>query len=513
MKQKTRRLPEVPVALIISATLALLFSFPASVLFTSRVYAQTAPAGEGLYRSSVYRRVIRQGSASLSCYLSYPQGGSLVLRGYGNNSYELGKLGEFIRSALSDTLIYVRDVRVCGYCSVDGNYSSNEQLARKRSLSFMQFILSQYPFLKQYDITPRWVGEDWDKLRSLVARSHISERNEILLIIDKIGVFSGREKLLMDLSGGAPYRMMQQLFFPLLRRVELTVEYDLQRIIEERYHRKLSEREFTRLLEEEREKARREEEDELLHARQQEDTLTQEPALTEQREADVPARERALSERYKALEEAARLQKESVKEPVKEAIKEPPVVKQTRFKPVLGLKTNLYALSGMTTQADRTTFMPNLEVEYFALGRWSLAASALYAYGDFGRNEFWGVCSYTLEPRFWFGVREMYRGFYTGVYARLGDFDIRRDVVENVTTDNRTGTYYEAGASLGCVLPLSRHWYLEAGVSGGYRGVKNKVYEVEQDKHYFVRDESESRLRLTDIRLSIAYRLGRKMTK
>ena len=97
MKQKTRRLPEVLVALIVAAAVALLFAFPASVLFTSRVYAQTAPAGEGLYRSSVYRRVIRQGSASLSCYLSYPQGGSLVLRGYGNNSYELGKLGEFIR--------------------------------------------------------------------------------------------------------------------------------------------------------------------------------------------------------------------------------------------------------------------------------------------------------------------------------------------------------------------------------------------------------------------------------
>jgi hypothetical protein len=513
MKQKTRRLPEVLVALIVAAAVALLFAFPASVLFTSRVYAQTAPAGEGLYRSSVYRRVIRQGSASLSCYLSYPQGGSLVLRGYGNNSYELGKLGEFIRSALSDTLIYVRGVRVCGYSSVDGSYSSNEQLARKRSLGFRQFILSEYPFLKQYDITPHWVGEDWDKLRSLVERSHIGERNEILLIIDKIGVFSGREKLLMDLSGGAPYLTMEQLFFPLLRRVELTVEYDLQRIMEERYHRKLSEEEFNRLLEEERQKARREEKDELLHARQQEDTLAQESALTEQREADSTLRERALNERYKALEEAGRSQKESVKEPAKETIKEPPVIKQTRFKPLWGFKTNLYALAGMTTEGKHTTLMPNLEVEYFAFGRWSVAVSALYSYRNFGQQEFWGVSSYTLEPRFRFGASERYRGFYTGVYARLGDFDIRRDVVENVTTDNRTGTYYEAGASLGYVLALSRHWYLEAGVSGGYRGVKNKVYEVEQGKHYFVRDESENRLRLTDIRLSIAYRLGRKMSK
>lgn len=501
MKQKTYRLLEVLVALIVAAAVALLFAFLVSVLSTSQVYAQTTPSGAELYRSSVYRRVIREGSMRLSCYLSYPQGGYRVSRGYGNNAYELGKLGEFIRNALSDTLIYVRSIQVCGYCSVDGNYASNEQLARKRALDFKQFILSQYPFLKQYPVPVRWVGEDWDKLRSLVAASGISERNEILLIMDRIGVFAGREKLLMDLSGGAPYRTMQELFFPLLRRVELTVEYDLQRIMEERYHRKLSEGEFTRLLQEEREKARTQELDEP--AGQQ--TLVPEPRGGEQRQADSTAGKRALNEQYQAIEETARRQKEPVKEPV--------AATKSCFKPAWGLKTNVYAFAGMTTEGKHTTLMPNLEVEYFAFHRWSVAACALYSYRDFGQQEFWGVSSYTLEPRFWFDGTETYRGVYTGVYARLGDYDIRRNAEQQVTADNNTGAYYEAGVSLGYVLPLSPHWQLEAGISGGYRGVQNKVYEVEQDKHYLLRKENKTGLRLTDIRLSIGYRLGRWITK
>ena len=45
----------------------------------------------------------------------------------------------------------------------------------------------------------------------------------------------------MALHGGVPYNfMLSEISFPLLRRVEILVEYDLHRIIEERYRRKLS---------------------------------------------------------------------------------------------------------------------------------------------------------------------------------------------------------------------------------------------------------------------------------
>ena len=56
----------------------------------------------------------------------------------------------------------------------------------------------------------------------------------------------------MDLQGGVPYNLMLAELFPLLRRVEIRVEYDLHRIIEERYRRKLTDAEFQEILARER---------------------------------------------------------------------------------------------------------------------------------------------------------------------------------------------------------------------------------------------------------------------
>ena len=48
----------------------------------------------------------------------------------------------------------------------------------------------------------------------------------MLDIIRTCGVFSGREKRLMDLDGGTPYRDMLHRYFPLLRRIEVKVIHE-----------------------------------------------------------------------------------------------------------------------------------------------------------------------------------------------------------------------------------------------------------------------------------------------
>lgn len=447
-------------------------------LFAGSGHTSIAPAYDDFSRDSVYFRAISQGSATLNCYLSYPQNGSEVLRSYGNNSYELGKLGEFIRHSLSDTSVYVRNIRLCGYSSIEGSYLSNEELAGKRSLLLRRFLLNEYPFLKRYEIITDSEGEDWKTLRSLLLNSDLDEKEDVIQIIDHIDIFEGREKQLIDLNKGRAYRNIERLFFPLLRRVEVVVEYDLQRTIEERYHRKLSESEFLILLEQEREKGR------LSEARLQKE-LEELKAL---RAADSVAHSRIVFNSFKQPDR-----------PIK------PRKKMFLF----GVKTNLYSLAGFTLEEGRTTFMPNLEIEVFPFPHWSLSASLLYAYRDFSQSEFWGVSAYTIEPRFWFGSNRKYHGLYMGLYGRAGDFDIRRDVQNGVTMNNRTGSYYESGITAGYALAITPRWILEAGIAGGYRHAGTKVYEVNQDKHYFIKNEAVNKLKLTEIRLNIGYRFGK----
>ena len=87
----------------------------------------------------------------------------------------------------------------------------------------------------------------------------MAHRDEVLYLIDHVGIFAGRERKLMDLDKGAPYKYMLKEFFPALRRVEITVNYDLHRIIEEKLHRKLTKEEFEAELAKERAEAEAEE--------------------------------------------------------------------------------------------------------------------------------------------------------------------------------------------------------------------------------------------------------------
>ena len=213
----------------------------------------TLPGPDTLYRDSTYLRVINEGSTRLNCYLSYPQGGWRVESTYGNNSSELARLARFIRTSLSDSLIYVREITLTGYCSIEGSYAHNERLARRRANGFRNYLDSVFGLSRRYPVRTSYVGEDWERLRSLAdSCASLPSRREVLEIIDNTGIFDGRERKLMALHGGVPYNFMLSELFPLLRRVEILVEYDLHRIIEERYRRKLSASELQEILSHER---------------------------------------------------------------------------------------------------------------------------------------------------------------------------------------------------------------------------------------------------------------------
>lgn len=181
--------------------------------------------------------------------------------------------------------------------------------------------------------------------------------------------------------------------------------------------------------------------------------------------------------------------------------------------PIVSVKTNLVSWAGITPDFERTTFMPNLSAEVFFPSRWSLQASATYAYWDFGKSDqFWGLSAYSLEPRYWpLGDEDSYNWLYIGPYGQCGDYDTRLiDEDANGTMNNRTGTYWQAGLSAGCYIPLTPHIGVEVGLRGGYRRAVVKNYEVEESetgRHYFFRSkERKNHLGVTGLNASISYR-------
>ena len=432
---------------------------------------------ETLLGDSAYRHAIRNGSDSLNCYLAYRQGSSRVEREFGNNSAELTFLDAFIRRAFADTLIYVQSVQLTGYCSIEGTYAANERLSLERVNGMKQYMDREYQLGARYPVALDYVAEDWETLRKLIEASTYSWREEVMAIIDRVGIFDGRESLLMKLDGGDPYREMQEELFPKLRRVEVKVEYDLRRIIEKRYQRKMSDTEFEKILALERSKA----------AWAENRLRALEDSLATDRERKVQALLEA--EQQRELEQQREQQNE-----IRAA-------RLRAFHPLFGIKTNLLGWAGITPKPERTTFMPNLATELFFANRWSAVLSGTYADFDFGRSEHWGVTAYRLEPRCWLRGHHHYAGFYVGVYGQLGDFNVQRKAC------NHTGTYFQGGLAVGYYLLLTHRWGIEAGVRGGYQKADVTPYEIHNGINYSLKEAADgNKFGLTGLTIDISYR-------
>ena len=168
---------------------------------------------------------VKQHVLSTVLYIDYPLGKDDVYPDYRNNRKEIEKVDAILSPLLAERQLLIRRIRVRGYASPDGSYRNNEQLAANRSRLFSGYIRDAYALPDRlFDVSS--VAEDWKGLAELLDRTKPPYYREALDIISTYGIFSGREKHLMDFRGGIPYKDMLKNLFPKLRRIEVVVEYD-----------------------------------------------------------------------------------------------------------------------------------------------------------------------------------------------------------------------------------------------------------------------------------------------
>ena len=160
-------------------------------------------------------------------YLNFPAGHVDIQPNFRNNGQELRKLRATLTGVCENAdVAEVLGLSITGYASPEGSYELNERLARNRTVALRDYIARNYNLpINGADIAISSVAEDWDGLKKLVEASFMPYRDEVLNIIEFYGIWDGREKHLMNLAGGQPYRMMMKEFFPQLRRVEYKMDY------------------------------------------------------------------------------------------------------------------------------------------------------------------------------------------------------------------------------------------------------------------------------------------------
>lgn len=168
---------------------------------------------------------VKERTATATIRITYPVNRWEILPDLGKNAGELSRIERIFAPMTSDTGTYaVQDVRITGYASPEGTYDHNMMLSENRARSMRDYLRERYGF-PAGKVVAQGGGEDWKGLYSAVEKSDMPERDEILAIIDGYDVFDGREKALMELRGGAPYKHMLHTLFPSLRRMEMEMAY------------------------------------------------------------------------------------------------------------------------------------------------------------------------------------------------------------------------------------------------------------------------------------------------
>lgn len=159
--------------------------------------------------------------------LNYKVGKWDVLPEFGVNAQELDKFAQLYNNVKNNEDLNFTGVEIIGYASPEGTYESNMKLSENRARSLAAFLQKKHNLAANF-FTLDWKGEDWEGLVKALENYEIQDKARILEIIRTVDVHNNREKQIMELSGGVPYKIMLKELFPPLRRNKVTVNYTVQ---------------------------------------------------------------------------------------------------------------------------------------------------------------------------------------------------------------------------------------------------------------------------------------------
>lgn len=410
--------------------------------------------------SSVYAQ-----EAVDSMRIYYRTGYRYVEPEYKNNRAELERFIKAIKDVFNSGRL--DKVTVKSYASPDGSNEANLLLSERRVDSLKAYILRNSG-IPESSVIGKSGGIAWDLLRQIVAASDIQWKEDILNVLDNTPMWiydesgkliGGKKKELMDLDGGKAYKYLYDNIFPTLRSSLAATLYEKPASA------------VTAPVEEE------------APAPQPEPQPQTEPEPQPQAEPEP------------APEPAPVTEPTSMADPSAKA-----------FRPLLAVKTNLLYWGTIMPDFHSYTFVPNLELEYFFKEMWSVSGTVNWAKWGYGSDNFFGISSYSLEPRWWIWGDGRYRWIYLGLYGQVGDYDTQN---ERSTLTGDTGKHWSTGLSVGAAIPFSKRWGLEIGIRGGYRHSSVRGYTYEAPDYFLDYEHTGNHWGVTGIKASIYYRFGK----
>jgi len=164
---------------------------------------------------------VKQRSETYTARLNFEVGKHTILRNFKNNAEVLNDVDKVVNELRNDNNLTVNEFHVTGYASPEGNEQSNMKLSENRAKAFVSYLTERYN-IPASSVKTDWKGEDWDGLRKAVQESNLSDKSNILSILDESNVAQRKAKLK---ALGQTYRTLLDTHYPPLRRNEYTISF------------------------------------------------------------------------------------------------------------------------------------------------------------------------------------------------------------------------------------------------------------------------------------------------
>lgn len=175
-----------------------------------------------LDRSPRYRKKVisRKDALSITAYVNYKTGTTEFDEVLGKNREEIDKVYEAIRSINYTGQYLIDSIYMTATSSPEGSAAMNLALSRSRAINLKKYLLNNSDDREGVDslFRPKWKGEDWDKLRELVAGDDSLIRKADILEEFKKEDLDTREMSMRKYP--SDYARIRERHYPLLRGVE-----------------------------------------------------------------------------------------------------------------------------------------------------------------------------------------------------------------------------------------------------------------------------------------------------
>lgn len=163
--------------------------------------------------------ISRKDEVNVTAYVNYKTASTTFDENIGNNKNEVDKVFETIKNINYTGEFLIDSIYMTATSSPEGSSSMNLQLSRGRAINLKKYLLQKSDDPEGVDslFRPRWLGEDWDKLRQLImSDDSIPERGKI----NNLYEIANLDKREMTLRMSPFYSYIREKYYPKLRAVE-----------------------------------------------------------------------------------------------------------------------------------------------------------------------------------------------------------------------------------------------------------------------------------------------------